>query len=79
MSTILIIILILILVGAFPSWPYSRGWGYGPSGGIGLILRHPFDSRVAGKDLTRGAGFAARSDRFWLTPPAHQPDEPWTG
>ena len=38
LTTILIIILILILLGAFPSWPYSRGWGYGPSGVIGLIL-----------------------------------------
>jgi hypothetical protein len=38
LSTILIIILILILVGSFPSWPYSRGWGYGPSGVVGLIL-----------------------------------------
>jgi hypothetical protein len=38
LSTILIIILILILLGAFPSWPYSRSWGYGPSGVIGLIL-----------------------------------------
>jgi hypothetical protein len=38
LSTILIIILILILVGTFPSWPYSRGWGYGPSGVVGLIL-----------------------------------------
>jgi len=38
LSTILIIILILILVGAFPSWPYSRDWGYGPSGVVGLIL-----------------------------------------
>ncbi len=38
LTTILIIILILILVGAFPSWPYSRGWGYGPSGVVGLIL-----------------------------------------
>jgi hypothetical protein len=38
MSTILIIILILLLVGALPSWPYSSGWGYYPSGGLGLIL-----------------------------------------
>jgi hypothetical protein len=38
MSTILIIILILILIGAFPSWPYSRGWGYAPSGVVGLVL-----------------------------------------
>jgi hypothetical protein len=38
MSTILVIILILLLVGALPSWPYSSGWGYYPSGGLGLIL-----------------------------------------
>jgi len=38
MSTILIIILILLLVGALPSWPYSGGWGYYPSGGLGLVL-----------------------------------------
>jgi uncharacterized protein DUF3309 len=38
LTTILIIILILILLGAVPSWPYSRGWGYGPSGVVGLIL-----------------------------------------
>ena len=38
LSTILIIVLILILVGAFPAWPHSRAWGYGPSGVVGLIL-----------------------------------------
>jgi hypothetical protein len=38
LTTVLIIILILILLGAVPSWPYSRGWGYGPSGLVGLIL-----------------------------------------
>ena len=38
METILIIVLILVLVGALPSWPYSRGWGYGPSGILGLVL-----------------------------------------
>ena len=38
MSTILLIILILLLIGALPSWPYSSGWGYYPSGGLGLIL-----------------------------------------
>ena len=38
MSTILLIILILLLIGAFPAWPYSRGWGYYPSGGLGTIL-----------------------------------------
>ena len=38
MVTILLIILILILIGALPSWPYSQGWGYYPSGGVGLIV-----------------------------------------
>lgn len=38
MGTILLIVLILLLVGAIPAWPHSRGWGYGPSGGIGLVL-----------------------------------------
>ena len=38
MGTILLIILILILVGALPTWPHSRGWGYYPSGGIGLFV-----------------------------------------
>jgi len=37
-GTILLIVLILLLVGAFPSWPHSRGWGYGPSGGLGLVV-----------------------------------------
>lgn len=35
---VLIVILVLMLIGAFPAWPYSRAWGYYPSGGIGLIL-----------------------------------------
>lgn len=38
LGTILLIILILILLGALPTWPYSSGWGYYPSGGIGLVL-----------------------------------------
>jgi len=38
MGTILLIILILLLVGALPTWPYSSGWGYYPSGGLSLIL-----------------------------------------
>ena len=38
LGTILIVILILLLIGAIPSWPYSRGWGYGPSGILGTIL-----------------------------------------
>jgi hypothetical protein len=38
LGTILLIVLILILVGALPTWPHSRSWGYGPSGGLGLIV-----------------------------------------
>jgi hypothetical protein len=38
MSTILLIILIVLLLGALPTWPYSSGWGYYPSGGLGLVL-----------------------------------------
>lgn len=38
LGTILLIVLILMLIGAIPSWPHSRSWGYGPSGGIGLIV-----------------------------------------
>lgn len=38
MLTILVVILVLALLGAIPSWPYSRSWGYYPSGGIGLLL-----------------------------------------
>jgi hypothetical protein len=38
MTTILLLILVLILIGALPAWPYSRGWGYYPSGGVGLIV-----------------------------------------
>lgn len=37
-STLLLIVLILLLVGAFPAWPYSRSWGYGPSGILGVVL-----------------------------------------
>jgi hypothetical protein len=38
MGTILLIVLVLLLIGAMPAWPYSSGWGYGPSGGLGLLL-----------------------------------------
>jgi len=38
MVTILIVVLVLILVGALPTWPHSKNWGYYPSGGIGLVL-----------------------------------------
>ena len=38
LGTILLIVLVLVLVGALPAWPHSRGWGYYPSGGLGLVL-----------------------------------------
>jgi hypothetical protein len=38
MATILLIVLVLLLVGALPAWPYSRSWGYYPSGGLGLVV-----------------------------------------
>jgi hypothetical protein len=37
-GTILLVILVLMLLGAIPTWPHSRNWGYGPSGGLGLVL-----------------------------------------
>jgi hypothetical protein len=49
LGTILLIVLILMLIGALPSWPHSRNWGYGPTGGIGLILLVLFILLLLGK------------------------------
>jgi hypothetical protein len=38
LGTIVLVVLVLLLIGALPSWPYSQGWGYYPSGGVGLVL-----------------------------------------
>ena len=38
LGTVLLVVLILMLIGAFPTWPHSKNWGYGPSGGLGLVL-----------------------------------------
>lgn len=38
LATILLVVLVLILIGALPTWPYSTGWGYYPSGGVGLVV-----------------------------------------
>ena len=51
-GTILLVILILMLIGVFPTWPHSRGWGYGPSGGLGLVADHLTGSGVIGQNLT---------------------------
>jgi Protein of unknown function (DUF3309) len=37
-GTILLVVLIILLIGALPTWPYSSGWGYGPTGGLGLLM-----------------------------------------
>jgi hypothetical protein len=55
MGTILLIILILLLIGALPAWPYSSGWGYWPSGGLGLILFNPNNPRFDGTPLANGS------------------------
>jgi len=38
LGTVLLVVVVLMLLGAVPTWPHSRGWGYGPSGGLGLVL-----------------------------------------
>jgi Protein of unknown function (DUF3309) len=38
LSTVLIVVLVLVLIGALPTWPYSSGWGYYPSGGLGIVV-----------------------------------------
>ncbi len=38
LGTVLLIVLVVMLLGAYPAWPHSRGWGYGPTGGLGLVL-----------------------------------------
>ena len=61
LSTILIVILILLLIGALPAWPYSTGWGYYPGGGLGLILIIVIILAVSGQNLnTRPAGLTTR-------------------
>jgi len=49
MRTILLIVLILLLIGAFPAWPYSSAWGYYPVGGIGLVLLIVLILAIAGR------------------------------
>ena len=51
LGTILLIILILLLIGAFPAWPHSRSWGYYPTGGLGLILLIILILVLTGPDL----------------------------
>src|SRR5947207_7794624 len=62
-SLILLIVIILLLVGALPAWPYSSGWGYWPSGGLGLIFVNRYDICARGTPLNVSGGVA---------PPRHQ-------
>ena len=55
MSTLLLIILIILLLGALPTWPYSAGWGYYPSGGLGLVVADRDHSAVDGTNMKRVA------------------------
>jgi hypothetical protein len=64
MRTILLILLVLLLIGALPTWPYSTGWGYYPSGGLGLILPIPIILAVMGRIWDS----ASNSMRILLTP-----------
>ena len=70
MGTILIIILVLLLLGALPTWPYSGSWGYYPSGGLGLVLLIVVIlALTAGSDpqVTVGLGRWARENRSFVT------------
>ncbi len=53
LSTVLLVVLILLLVGAIPSWPHSRGWGYGPSGILGIVACRRADPRADRPRLNR--------------------------
>jgi Protein of unknown function (DUF3309) len=49
LGTVLLIILVLLLLGVIPAWPHSRGWGYGPSGGLGIVVLIVVVLLVAGR------------------------------
>lgn len=51
LGTVLLIVLIMLLLGVFPAWPHSRGWEYGPSGVIGVILLYSIDSSSARQNI----------------------------
>ena len=60
MVTILVVLVVLMLLGVFPAWPHSRGWGYGPSGGLGLVLLIVLILLLTGR-LWRGAARPLRA------------------
>jgi len=67
MTTILVIILILLLIGALPSWGYSRGWGYYPSGGLGLVLLILIILMLMGRVCSKCSGLS-ESREGWVQP-----------
>ena len=79
LGTILLIILIVILIGALPSWPYSSGWGYYPSGGIGLVLIIVIILLVDGPDLGDGRARHSLRAPFQLPVGRLLPERPSIG
>src|SRR5205814_3459020 len=73
MRTLLLIILVLLLIGAFPAWPYSTGWGYYPSGGLGLVLLIVLILWLMGTNLSWHAGIRSYS---WSKAAALQSSDP---
>ena len=64
MSTLLLIILIILLLGALPTWPYSAGWGYYPSGGLGLVRDDRHCPAADGQRYERGGGLNPQAATF---------------
>ena len=62
LGTILLIVLILLLVGAFPTWPHSQSWGYAPSGGLGLVFLIVLILFLMGQNLVEKLVFKIRSN-----------------
>src|ERR1044072_7549381 len=74
MGLILLIVLILLLIGAFPSWPYSRNWGYWPSGGLGLVvviilILLSWDEFKSLRDLLSRSRASTSADEAWRLRP----------
>ena len=61
LGTVLVVLLVLMLLGSFPAWPHSRNWGYGPTGGLRLILGDSGRNALAGPDMS-GTGHAPDKD-----------------
>ena len=82
LGTILLVLLILMLIGAIPTWPHSKSWGYGPSGGLGLVVIigmvtwydaqlwfHPFGPLTKNVSILIGTLVILRHCRAWSSTP----------